>query len=203
MSDTHDSETPRFDAFTGEPLEQPEPSNKDIKDLRAAAARANKSSQEADNLRRENAFLKAGIDTETPTGKMFFKAFDGDLSDLAALKSEAEAVGALRPATPPAPEPVADPNQRQNAPTQAEVIALAQRGQVASGAPPSQTVTGGQDPYIEARQGFEREVAEGRSTEDALANAFSKVLARYDEGDARTFYEQTPARDAGQDRVRG
>lgn len=205
MSDVHTDEDPqpRFDPYTGEPLDAPEPESKGVRDLRAAAKKGAAAEARAESLARENAFLKAGIDTETPTGKLLFKAYEGDLADLAALKAEAEAVGALRPATPEAPAEQNPQDARlQPAATRDEVVAMAARGQVASGAPPSQGVTGGIDPYREAYQGFERDVASGRSAEDAMAIAFNKVLTRYDEGDPRTFYEQTPARDANLDRIR-
>ena len=43
-----------------------------IKDLREAAERGKKATQENDALKREMAFLKAGVDTESKAGQLLF-----------------------------------------------------------------------------------------------------------------------------------
>ena len=50
-----------------------------IKDLRDAADRGRKATQELDQVKREMAFLKAGVDTDTKAGQLLFKAYDGEL----------------------------------------------------------------------------------------------------------------------------
>lgn len=194
MSDVHEPEVeeePLFDSRTGEPIE---PGTKATRDLRAAAARGEKHRQEAEQLKREMAFLKAGVDTDSKAGKLLLKAYDGDLTDIAALKSEAESIGALTaPATtPPDPTPTT-PAVPDNPITPAEAQALAQRGQVASGAQPSDSVTQGKDPKAMARAEFDRMVIEGRSKEDAAAVAFRAYSNAFVEGDPRTQW-----RDQGQ-----
>lgn len=196
MSDTHDDDTPIYDSRTGELLDQPEPDAKGVRDLRAAASRGEKARAENEALKREMAFMKAGIDTESKAGKLLLKAYDGDLADIAALKAEGDSLGALvTPVTPP-------PATETNAVSAAEQQAMTQRGQVASGAPPSQGVTQDKDPYVAARQGFDQALLSGDSAENAAATAFHNVFAAFDQGDTRVQYRNLEARDAGQDQNR-
>lgn len=58
-----------------------------LRDLREAAARGKEAKADAEAARRELAFAKAGIDTDSPKGKMFVKAYDGEL-DSAAIKAQ-------------------------------------------------------------------------------------------------------------------
>lgn len=51
--------------------------------------------------KRELAFAKAGVDTDSKLGKMLFQTYDGDLSDVAALKAEATELGLLTAEPPP------------------------------------------------------------------------------------------------------
>lgn len=60
-----------------------------LRELREAAARGKEAKADADAARRELAFAKAGIDTDSPKGKMFVKAYDGEL-DGAAIKAQFE-----------------------------------------------------------------------------------------------------------------
>ena len=56
--------------------------------------------QEAvETAKREAAFAKAGI-PDTPLGQMFAKAFDGDVTDPAAIKAQFEALNPQAPVTP-------------------------------------------------------------------------------------------------------
>lgn len=172
MSDVHDDEITD---------DEPEPEAKGPKDLRAAAARSEKHRLEAESLRRENAFLRAGVDTETRGGKLLLKAYDGDLADIAALKAEAEALGALTKT-----ETAVTPVTAEVAISPAEQEALSKRGAVASGAPPSSLVAEGKDPYLEASQTYESSVGRGASKQDAMALAFHHVADKFLQGDART-----------------
>ncbi len=67
---------------------------KDAKEGKAAKAEAEKLRTEAENAKKENAFLKAGIDLDSPLGKMFAKGYDGELT-VDALKTAASAVGLI------------------------------------------------------------------------------------------------------------
>ena len=50
-----------------------------IKELRDAAERGRQASQELEEMKREMAFMKAGVDTDTKAGQLLFKAYDGEL----------------------------------------------------------------------------------------------------------------------------
>lgn len=67
---------------------------KDAKDGKDARREAEQLRLEAETAKKENAFLKAGIDLDSPLGKMFAKGYDGELT-VDALKSAASAVGLL------------------------------------------------------------------------------------------------------------
>lgn len=113
-----------------------------IRDLRAAAKRNRKDSEEGQAAVRELAFRKAGVDTDSPAGRMFAKAYEGDLKDIEAIK-----VGWSEIAPPPPPpvdetppeEPPAQGTPADETPpadTGSEARrALAGEGGVAGGAP--------------------------------------------------------------------
>jgi ribosomal protein L12E/L44/L45/RPP1/RPP2 len=61
------------------------------KALRDAANRAGKYKSERDTLRRENAFLKAGINSDDPRMSYFVKGYDGDLAPEAIIKAATDA----------------------------------------------------------------------------------------------------------------
>jgi hypothetical protein len=78
--------------------QQPEPSqNRDrkwIRDLEKRAKDAERVRAEADEARRELAFLKAGIDLDSPQGKLFAKAYDGEFT-VDAVRASATEYGVL------------------------------------------------------------------------------------------------------------
>lgn len=67
-----------------------------------AKAEAQRVKAEADTARRELAFLKAGVDLDTPQGKLLAKAYDGDPTP-EAVKAYAEEYGVLQPAAAQVP----------------------------------------------------------------------------------------------------
>lgn len=134
-----------------------------IKELREAADRGKKASQELDQMKREMAFLKAGVDTDSKAGKLLFKAYDGDLeTDL--IRVEAEELGILKDAAPP-PEP-------EN--SEADVRVAQERRDLAADhiAPENQT----ESPYDAGHRQFQEMVGAGRSTEDSAARFVHTVL---------------------------
>lgn len=86
-------------------------------ELRKAAERGAAAAAENEQLRKEMAFIKAGIDTETKLGQMLFKTYEGELTK-SALQEEWSSIA---PASQPeaeqveVPEPPPDPRavQRQ------------------------------------------------------------------------------------------
>jgi hypothetical protein len=67
---------------------------KQAKAGKQAAREAEEAKREADAAKRELAFLKAGIDMDSPSGKLFAKAYDGDAS-LDSVKAAAAEYGLL------------------------------------------------------------------------------------------------------------
>lgn len=92
---------PEADDFEGEQPESPENENANIRQLREQAKAGREHQAAAEALRREVAFLKAGIDTDSKLGKLLFKSYEGDLSDIEALKTEATEIGALKGTSTP------------------------------------------------------------------------------------------------------
>lgn len=68
--------------------------NKDFRALRAAAKERDKLANELAQLRREGAMRDAGI-PNTPTGKLFLKAYDGDVTDPAQIRAAAIEYGII------------------------------------------------------------------------------------------------------------
>ena len=66
-----------------------------VRDLEKRAKGADTAKAEAEAARRELAMLKAGIDLDTPQGKLFAKAYDGEPT-LDAVKSAAEEYGVIQ-----------------------------------------------------------------------------------------------------------
>lgn len=65
-----------------------------VRDLEKRAKGAETAKAEAEAAKRELAMLKAGIDLDTPQGKLFAKAYDGE-STLDAVKKAAEEYGVI------------------------------------------------------------------------------------------------------------
>lgn len=74
--------------------EAPSRDRKWVRDLEKRAKEADRVKAEAESAKRELAFLKAGIDVDTPQGKLFAKAYDGDPS-FEAVKAAAQEYGLL------------------------------------------------------------------------------------------------------------
>jgi len=66
-----------------------------VRDLEKRAKGADTAKAEAEAARRELAMLKAGIDLDTPQGKLFAKAYDGEPT-LDAVKAAAEEYGVIQ-----------------------------------------------------------------------------------------------------------
>ena len=136
-----------------------------IKELRDAADRGKKASQELDDMKREMAFLKAGVDTDTKAGKLLFKAYDGEL-DTDLLRAEADELGILKGAEPlPPPEPDS---------TEADVRVAQERQNLAADqiAPENQT----ESPYDAGHREFREMLDAGRPKEDSAARFIHTVL---------------------------
>ena len=138
----------------------PEEDTGGIKDLREAAERGKKATQELDDMRREMAFLKAGVNTDTKAGQLLYKAYDGELeTDL--LRAEAEELGILRDA--PVSE-VADVDRQ----------ATQERRALADSAVPPENQT--ESPYDAGHREFKEMMDAGRPKDDSAARFIHTVL---------------------------
>ena len=139
-------------------VDHQEPGN--IKDLRDAAERGRKATQELDDVRREMAFLKAGVDTESKTGQLLFKAYDGEL-ETEAIQAEAQELGILKAQ----PSESADDADRETGRQRQELVS--------DNVPPDNQ---SESPYDVGHREFQEMVAAGRPKEDAAARFVHTVL---------------------------
>lgn len=137
-------------------------------ELRKAADRGRAAQAEAEALRRELAFAKAGIDTDSKAGKMLLKSYEGELT-VEAIKAEAEEIGLFKPQEPASTE-TATPEERE----QTDIRAGLATGATAAGSPPDE------DPQTAAlRAGFEARRQGATHTESfiaALPEAFREAF---------------------------
>lgn len=70
-----------------------------LKNTRKKARQADAAMAERDAAKRELVLMKAGIDLETPHGRLFAKGYDGEIT-LDAVKAAATDYGLLEPVTP-------------------------------------------------------------------------------------------------------
>jgi len=75
--------------------------NEDFRNLRTKAKKFDEVAGERDSLKRENAFLRAGIPIEDPRMAYFVKGYDGDLEP-SAIRQAAIDAGFMQAPTPPA-----------------------------------------------------------------------------------------------------
>lgn len=136
-----------------------------IKELRDAADRGRKATQENDALKREMAFLKAGVDTESKAGQLLFKAYDGEL-DTESIKTEAAELGLFKSSQESAPlvEQVS-PEDRQ---------ATTERQALAETSVPPGTQT--ESPYDAGHREFKDMLDKGRPQVDSAARFVHTVL---------------------------
>lgn len=159
--------------------------NADIKALRDAAEQGKRDRQENEQLKRELAFAKAGIDTDSKLGSMLAKTWDGDLDDIESLKAEwaelnpaAGQTSTTPPETAPTPEGFQNPADQQQ-----------HRENVSgNGTPTGQAGKPGPNPFDQAFESFHKNGAiplEGRQ-EAALGT----VLGAYFQGDQRVMFDR-------------
>ena len=153
-----------------------------IKALREAAEAGKAAQAEAEAAKRELALLKAGVDTESAVGKMFAKAYDGDL-DTEAIKAEwTQVAPTTSPNDPPPPPEQVDPGEQ-----------LAQQQQdreAASGGQPGGQEKPTPNPIDAALSEFHDPARMGMQLEDRQEEAVAKVLGAYFEGDKRVMFDR-------------
>lgn len=136
-------------------------------------------------LEKENAFLKAGIDTETPLGALLFQAYDGPL--------EADAIrdawGKVAPAPAPPAEGTPPASEASTPPADADQQAFQEeRRRLAAGGTGDDGTSPDRDPRKVAIEDANRLMAEGKSRDEALAEAFSSIAGAAAAGDSRVIW---------------
>lgn len=129
---------------------------------------------ELEAAKRELAFHKAGVDLDSPQGKLLMKAYDGDL-DIDAIKAEWEPLAPAQAA--PAKEPDDGPTEQE------KVHAAAARSLRSDGTPPGEEPTA--DPVDAAR--FVENRQKGMTVGDAAASYLSGVFEAAANGDPRAL----------------
>jgi hypothetical protein len=89
-----------------QPTDDDEDERQTPAELREAAKRGAKAKAEADALKRENAFLRAGIDPDDTRLRYFVKGYEGDL-DPTVIRAAAVEAGFIQPPQQPS-DPAAD-----------------------------------------------------------------------------------------------
>ena len=151
-----------------------------IKELRDAADRGREAIQERDQLKREMAFLKAGVDTDSKAGQLLFKAYDGEL-DTESIQAEWQELA-------PTPSPVVKPEQAQETVSEADTRVADQRQALAEDSVSVESTT--QSPYEQGFQEFKKAYDAGTPKEDSAARFVHTVLEAAGQGDERVLSDR-------------
>jgi len=136
-----------------------------IKDLRDAATRGRQASQELESVKREMAFLKAGVDTDSKAGQLLFKAYDGDL-EIDLIRAEAEELGILKDAV--ASEGISEADEAAD-----RQVGRQRQNLVSDSVPPDEQI---ESPYDAGHREFREMIEAGRPKEDSAARFIDTVL---------------------------
>jgi hypothetical protein len=167
------------DPTTTPPVEDPdEPEG--VRNLRGALEREKARGDEGAIAVRELALVKAGVDTDSPIGKMFAQTYAGELEPEAIKAAWGEVAPA---ATPPAPE--ADPATPPPTTESAASRGLGS-GEGEPPPPPTGPVTSGTD---QAFQHYQDEVKSGMDKKTASGNVFGDILTRAAAGDPTAVFD--------------
>lgn len=156
-----------------------------IAQLREAADSGRKATKKAEALERENAFLKAGIDTDDPKLKYFAKSYDGELT-AEAIRAEAEAAGFIGE-----PDGAGDAGAGgdggdaatdEDLATQ-DVATKVRSGAVAPGEQPEA------DPMVEGFDKFQGRIRKGDRREDAASEVIGRIIGGAVEGNKSFLVE--------------
>lgn len=150
-----------------------------LEQLRQAADDGKQARADADLARRELAFAKAGIDTDTGVGKLLFQSYQGDASKDAVLAAAAEYGITF---TKDEPAPVVEITAEERAQSR-------ERAQLAAQSEPPTGETATPDPSTEGLRQFRQGRDEGLRLEDAGASFFHTVIAAAMSGDKRAQFD--------------
>ena len=146
-----------------------------IKELRDAAERGRQASQELEEMKREMAFMKAGVDTDSKAGQLLFKAYDGEL--------ETESIQAEWQELVPTPVPVEEPEPAQEIVNETDTQVAGQRQALAEDSVSVEAST--QSPYDQGFTEFQKAYDSGRPKDESAARFVHTVLEAAGQGDER------------------
>jgi hypothetical protein len=148
-----------------------EPQTEGVKKLREEREQL---ATERAQLHRENAFLRAGVDLDTPVGKLLIKAYDGDLEVDAIRSSYSEIAPSTTTSTaPPSTEAQYRDGFMREATTSAPIGDLTESDPVASG-----------------RKAFDDRIRQGATREDASAEILTRLIDAGARGDNRVVFDK-------------
>lgn len=148
--------------------------------LREAANRAKQHKAEADAAKRELAFVKAGIDTDSKLGKLVFNTYDGELTKEAILEFVSDIPGL---SAAPSEEPPVEENEDEI--PDDERNSTLDRNNLANDANGDEG--GKPDPRKVGRDAAKGVIDSGGTQEDALATHFQQIVGAAKEGDRRVI----------------
>lgn len=152
--------------------------------LREAAERGRQAS-------RENAFLRAGIDVDSPAGQMFMASYQGDL-DREKIQDGWQAIAsqfAPPPESPQPPVPQQQPQGEQPPPqaTAEELERQRMMSDISTGTlPPDQQIP--PDPVMEGYAAFQSSMQSGQTREEASAHLTQRLVDAAVKGDERAIW---------------
>ncbi len=146
-----------------------------IKELRDAADRGREAIQERDQLKREMAFMKAGVDTDSKAGQLLFKAYDGEL-DTEAIQVEWQELA-------PSSVPVEEPEPAQDTVNETDTQVSQQRQALAEDSVSVEAST--QSPYDQGFTEFQKAYDSGRPKDESAARFVHTVLEAAGQGHER------------------
>lgn len=149
-----------------------------IESLEAQLAAANERDAANAVVIRENAMLRANVDLDSDVGKMFARAYEGEL-DVEAIKAGASSVGALK-ATPSVPDPQPSADELEQARLRGELSADGEPG----GAPPPHGIT-----VEETYERFQSELRKGVPREEAAGLVLSEFIAEANAGNPNFLFD--------------
>lgn len=151
---------------------------------KAEAKEAREAAASAEAVKRENAMLRAGVDLDSPVGKLFAKGYDGEL-DPDAVKSAWSEIGV----TPTPSESQETVTEVDDGPTEAEQEQQRLRGVLTSDATPPGSEPS-PDPWDEAIGEFHDRQKRGQTKQRAQTAALQHVLNAAVAGDKRVLFDR-------------
>lgn len=155
--------------------------NPNLRHIREKAERTEKAEAAEASLRREVAFLRAGIDTDSKLGALFQRSYEGDVTDVDALVAEAKELGVpFKGQSAPVEEPQ---SEESNEPTGSD-----QRRELANNAPAD---SGEQEhPWVRAEAAFKDAQSSGARWEEAGGEAVRILAQAANAGDERAIVKR-------------